>query len=216
MSVTTPVVAKASDDREQIASALYFVDADKLFFVSGKEQFRVGQLCKVGRPFKVEIDGGAHLFAEMLHQCGFPALARADHGNHRISSKCPPYVFFKSSFDVHDLVILANSTPNVGIARINISCSLTAVNGKKQQFEVLSRNFGHYRCAAVLSSEEEPLESAQRLSNFDAADAAGVFTGAEAIRLAYARRRIEAERPAIFFFRKIYYPLTERRSAKRT
>ena len=54
MSVAAPVVAKTSDDREQIASALYFVDTDEFFSVAGKEQFRIGQLCKVGRPFKVK------------------------------------------------------------------------------------------------------------------------------------------------------------------
>ena len=37
MSVAAPIVAKASYDREQIASALYFVNANKFVLVTGKE-----------------------------------------------------------------------------------------------------------------------------------------------------------------------------------
>ena len=45
--------------------------------------------------------------------------------------------------------------------------------------------------AALVSSEDEPLDAARRISNFDAADASDVFTGVEAIRRSYMRRRID-------------------------
>ena len=151
MSVAAPIVAKASYDREQIASALYFINANKFVLVTGKEQFRIGQFCKVGRPFKVEVDGWRRIFAEMLHQCGFSTLARTYHGSHRIPLQSPPYAFFKSSFYVcHTASILASSTFIVEFARINVSYSLPLVNGAKIHFQFLSGNFGQYGCAAFL------------------------------------------------------------------
>ena len=133
VSVATPVVAKTPEYREQVSSSLYFVDADKFSGMAGEEQFRVGELCEVGRPFEVEIDGIWHLFAKMLYQCGFPALARPNHGGHRISRECPPYIFLKQPFYVcfHIDNILAYSTASVEITRIIIAHLILAVNAAR-------------------------------------------------------------------------------------
>ena len=97
MPVSAPFVAKASDYGEEVASALDFVNADKFPAVAGEKQFWIGELCKVGRSFKVKIYGNAQFFTKMLYQRGFSALAGSNHCGYRVSPKSPLYAFLKPS-----------------------------------------------------------------------------------------------------------------------
>jgi hypothetical protein len=90
-------------------------------------------------------------------------LARPNHGGHRISRECPPYIFLKQPFYVcfHIDDILAYSTASVEITRIIIAHLILAVNAARLEgvvrLESIMVQYGKStsRIAPITSSERE-------------------------------------------------------------